>query len=62
MNRITIPSLHHETEFVGFETEVRKANAFGQFPGRIKFSAIGVGRWERKREYPTGNLFSNSTI
>ena len=41
---------------------IHQEKMVGTFYGRIKFSAIVVGHWERKPECLRGNLFSNSTV
>ena len=42
--------------------EIHQGKTVGTLIGRIQFSAIWVGRWERKPVCPRGNLFSNSTV
>jgi len=42
--------------------EIHQEKVVGTFPDRIQFSAVRVGRWERKPVCLEGNLFSNSTI
>lgn len=42
--------------------EIHQGKTVGTLTGLIRFSAIWVGRWERKPLCPRGNLFSNSTV